>query len=158
MKLRMKKLLILSLSLSSVLTAYAQPRPVPRTQEQETEISSIGRPADRTAGMPAGIARINGVLYYITNNQATLATPPLRVGNELNLESNGSVILSDGRRVNLREGQMVTVAGTLTDAPRGVELPRPIRPDSRRVVRRPIPRTDAAPTRDAGARTRRNER
>ncbi|MDB6174342.1 MAG: hypothetical protein JWL59_3653 [Chthoniobacteraceae bacterium] len=109
--------------------------------------------------MPTGIARINGTLYYVRNNQGTVATAPLRVGDELRLERNGDLLLSDGRLVNLVEGQMVTVAGTIIDAPRHVELPKPIGgPDSRRVVRRPIPRADAVQSGGAAGGTRRVQR
>ncbi len=156
----MKNLFFLCLSLAGGLSAYSQPlRIPPRTQGQETEISSIGKPADRTAGMPTGIARINGILYYVTNNQATLATAPFRIA-ELRLEENGTLILSDGRRINLIEGQMVTVAGTIVDAPRGVELPEPIRApsESRRLARRPVSQKEPAKRGIPAARTPRSER
>ena len=40
----------------------------------------------------------------------------------------GDIILSDGRKLKLTEGQMVTFSGELREAPRNIELPKPLAP------------------------------
>jgi hypothetical protein len=75
------------------------------------------RPAQETAGDPEGVVRVNGRLYYLKDRGTTLLHGRQRVTNNLHLESNGDVILADGRRVRLVEGYMVTTGGEVIEAP-----------------------------------------
>jgi hypothetical protein len=70
------------------------------------------------AGDPEGIVNRNGQLYYVKDRGTTLL--PRReqqVANGLYLEANGQISLSDGRRLRLRHGEMVTRSGELREAP-----------------------------------------
>ncbi|MES2569367.1 MAG: hypothetical protein V4710_04850 [Verrucomicrobiota bacterium] len=142
----MKTFLILVLTGMMLFPAYSQRRAVSEgTLTQDSEVSAEGT-ALIAGSMPTGVARLNGTLYYVKNNKGTLITAPQRFAEGVTVQKNGDLILQDGRKVRLIERQMVTFGGDLIDAPRNVELPRPIlesptnsRSRLRRPVRRPIP-------------------
>lgn len=70
------------------------------------------------AGDPEGIVRLNGRLSYVKDRGATLLSPrEQRVTETLYLERNGEITLGDGRRVRLRNDEMVTTGGELREAP-----------------------------------------
>lgn len=83
-------------------------------------------PAVETAGDPEGIVLLNGKLYSVKDQRATLLVGRQRFAQGLDLDRNGQMTLRDGRRVTLREGEMVTFAGEVREAPRGIILPRPL--------------------------------
>ena len=103
------------------------------TMVANTRQSSGSRtqPAAEVAGDPEGVARVNGVLYYVKDLRGTRLTGRQRFANGVHLEANGEVILNDGRRVRLQEGEMVTLAGDLQEVPRGLELPPPVGQEGR---------------------------
>jgi hypothetical protein len=76
------------------------------------------KPAFETAGDPEGIVRLRGRLYYVKDRGTALIRGKQRVTRELYLESNGTVTLGDGRRVQVLEGYMVTTGGDVIEAPR----------------------------------------
>lgn len=76
------------------------------------------RTAYEMAGDPEGIVCRNGRLYYLKDRGTTLLTRRAqRVTAELSIEANGHVSLADGRRMKLRNGDMVTRSGELREAP-----------------------------------------
>ena len=76
------------------------------------------RTASEMAGDPEGIVRLNGRLYYVKDRGATLLSPrEQRVTETLYLERNGQITVGDGRRVRLRNDEMVTNGGELREAP-----------------------------------------
>lgn len=77
-------------------------------------------PSVEVSGDPEGIMRRNGRLYYLKDQGATLLTLGQRVTPSLYLEKNGEVTLADGRRVRVREGDMVTLGGEVREAPSAV--------------------------------------
>ena len=81
------------------------------------------RPQYETAGDPEGVARVRGSLYYIKDQRATALVGSQRFSQGISVERNGEVLLQDGRRVRLREGEMVTLSGEMREAPPSVELP-----------------------------------
>lgn len=85
-----------------------------------TRSSAAGgtRTAYEMAGDPEGIVNQHGRLYYLKDRGTTLlARRPQRVTSELYLEENGLISLDDGRRLRLRDGEMVTRGGELREAP-----------------------------------------
>lgn len=76
------------------------------------------RTASEMAGDPEGIVRLNGRLYYVKDRGATLlSSREQRVTETLYLERNGEITVGDGRRVRLRNEEMVTNGGELREAP-----------------------------------------
>ena len=82
-------------------------------------------PQYETAGDPEGVARVRGSLYYVKDQRATALVGSQRFSQGISVERNGEILLQDGRRVRLREGEMVTLSGETREAPRGIELPAP---------------------------------
>jgi hypothetical protein len=82
-------------------------------------------PAAEIAGDPEGVARVGGTLFYVKDLRGTRLTGRQRFANGAHLEANGEVILNDGRRIRLREGEMVTLSGDVREVPRALELPQP---------------------------------
>jgi Domain of unknown function (DUF6799) len=80
--------------------------------------------AAEIAGDPEGVARVNGTLFYVKDLRGTRLSGRQRFANGAHLEANGDVILNDGRRVRLREGEMVTLSGDVREVPRALEVPR----------------------------------
>jgi hypothetical protein len=114
---------------ASLAPLQAQSRAVSQgTRTQDTTVTSAGRPAVVTNGMPDGIARLSGAYYYLKAGKATLMTGPQRFAEGITFEPDGDLILKDGRKVRLIEGQMLTLAGELRDAPRHVAFPQPVPP------------------------------
>ena len=81
------------------------------------------QPSAEIAGDPEGVARVNGNLFYVKDLRGTRLTGRQRFANGAHLETNGDVILQDGRRVRLAEGEMVTLSGDVREVPRALELP-----------------------------------
>lgn len=80
------------------------------------------------AGDPEGIVNRNGRLFYVKDRGTTLLSRrKQRVTNELYLEANGQVTLGDGRRLRLRDGEMVTRSGELREAPPYLRVGGPAR-------------------------------
>jgi hypothetical protein len=122
-------LYLMGAALVGIQAAAGQSRAVSQgTRTQDTTASSVGRPAVVTNGVPDGIARMSGAYYYIKSGQATLITGPQRFTEGITFETGGDLILQDGRKVRLIEGQMITLAGELRDAPRHVEFPQKVPP------------------------------
>ena len=81
------------------------------------------KPTFETAGDPEGVARLRGRLHYIKDNRATVLAGSQRFAQGISVESNGEILLQDGRKIRLREGEMVTLSGETREAPPSVELP-----------------------------------
>jgi hypothetical protein len=75
------------------------------------------KPAFETSGDPEGVARIRGQLYYVKDRGTTVLRGRQRISKGLYLESNGDVTLSDGRRVRVLDGYMVTFGGDVIEVP-----------------------------------------
>jgi hypothetical protein len=83
-----------------------------------TSISSTRTgPALEMAGDPEGIVRRGGQYYYLKDRRTTILRTGDQAPGKLRLERNGDVTLSDGRRIPLREGYMVTRGGDLIEIP-----------------------------------------
>ena len=94
-----------------------------RVVTTNTSAGAGTKPAYETAGDAEGVARLRGTLHYIKDNRATALTGSQRFSQGISVETNGEILLQDGRRVRLREGEMVTLSGETREAPRSVELP-----------------------------------
>src|SRR5687768_16446659 len=100
-----------------------EPDPVPGSEGAlvaTTRATAGGgtRTASEMAGDPEGIVRRSGRLYYVKDRGTTLLAPrEQRVSKTLYLERTGEISLSDGRRVRLRNGEMITTGGELREAP-----------------------------------------
>jgi hypothetical protein len=81
------------------------------------------QPSAEIAGDPEGVARVNGTLFYVKDLRGTRLTGRQRFANGAHLETNGDIIMNDGRRVRLAEGEMVTLSGDVREVPRALELP-----------------------------------
>ena len=81
-----------------------------------------------TSGVPDGIARIRGATFYVKSGRATQITREQKFSEGVTVGKNGDVMLQDGRKVRLTEGQMVTFAGEVREAPRNIQLPASLSP------------------------------
>jgi len=109
---------------AALLTSCAAPEDAPPGSQGSliatTRSTAAGgtRTAYERAGDPEGIVNRNGRLYYVKDRGTTLLSRrEQRVTNELSVEANGMISLGDGRRVRLRDGEMVTRGGELREAP-----------------------------------------
>ena len=85
-----------------------------------TRSSAAGgtRTAYEMSGDPEGIVNRNGRLYYVKDRGTTLLSRrEQRITSGLYLEANGQISLGDGRRLRLRDGEMITRSGELREAP-----------------------------------------
>jgi hypothetical protein len=97
-----------------------------RVQDANADAAGGTTAAVTTAGVPDGIARVGGMLVYVKTGRATQIVGAQRFAEGVTVQRNGDIILSDGRKVKLTDGRMVTFAGELREAPRNIELPKPI--------------------------------
>jgi len=109
---------------AALLASCAAPEDAPPGSEgtliATTRSTASGgtRTAYEMSGDPEGIVNRNGRLYYVKDRGTTLLSRrEQRVTSELYLEANGQVTLGDGRRLRLRDGEMVTRGGELREAP-----------------------------------------
>jgi hypothetical protein len=69
---------------------------------------------------PNGFLRSQGTLMYLKDGQLSRVSYEMKLSEGLVARPNGEVVLRDGRTVTLQEGQMVTLDGTMTQAPKGL--------------------------------------
>ena len=112
-------------------TVVAQTRAVSEGTRTQDVIDATGAGTDAavvTSGVPDGIARIRGATFYLKSGRATRITREQRFAEGVTVGKNGEVMLQDGRKVRLTEGQMVTFGGEVREAPRNIQLPASISP------------------------------
>jgi hypothetical protein len=108
---------------------FAQSRAVSEGTQTQDVVDGSGagtKGAISTSGMPEGIAKLKGAMVYVKGGRATRLTGEQKFAEGITLNRNGEVVLQDGRKLKLTEGQMVTLAGELREAPRNIELPAPV--------------------------------
>lgn len=106
------------------LSGCAQPDPTsisggPDGTSQGTMIAGTSSPSGpglAVAGDPEGVLMRNGVLYSVKDLKLTRVGTG-RVSDGLIIERSGLVTVADGRQVRLRNGEMVTHAGEVIEAP-----------------------------------------
>lgn len=76
-----------------------------------------GGSASEMAGDREGIMRKGGKLYYVKDRGLTQLSGRQRVTPGLYLESSGEVSFTDGRRMPVREGTMITGTGEVIQIP-----------------------------------------
>ena len=97
-----------------------------RVQDSTTAAAGGTTAAVTTSGVPDGIAKLGGMLVYVKTGRATQIVGAQRFTEGVTVQQNGDIILKDGRKVKLTDGRMVTFSGELREAPRNIELPKPI--------------------------------
>lgn len=125
----MRTLLCFFCSWTLTALSFAQTRATSegtRTQDSTTEAAGGTAPAVTTAGVPDGVAKLGGMLLYVKAGRATQIVGAERFAEGITVQGNGEIILKDGRKMKLTDGKMVTFGGELRDAPRNIELPKPV--------------------------------
>lgn len=109
--------------------ALAQSRAISEGTQAQDVVNASGagtKDALATSGMPDGVAKLQGILVYVKGGRGTRITGEQKFTEGLTVQRGGDILLSDGRKLKLTEGQMVTFSGELREAPRNIELPKPL--------------------------------
>lgn len=69
---------------------------------------------------PDGLLRTQGSMMYLKNGQLSRVTYEMKLSEGLTARPNGEIVKPDGQTVTLQEGQMMTLDGQVTQAPKGL--------------------------------------
>lgn len=67
-----------------------------------------------------GIVKHDGEILFLKNGRATAVDKDMKLSEGINVNPSGELVLKDGTRMTLQEGQMVTLDGKVTKAPESI--------------------------------------
>jgi hypothetical protein len=66
------------------------------------------------------IIKQDGVVYFLKDGRPQKVERELRLSEGVTVQSDGEVILKDGTKVSLKDGQLITLDGRIMAAPAGI--------------------------------------